>query len=167
MFWAALALGLFAAGHAQIVSTPHHVAFAEGSGILTNPHTSLTARFAFAVRKVDDNPAEGRFEFGTFVPEHGHVAIRTDHINELVVDHNQAWFGGPAGLVLTDLHGVAHEFHGHLRVHVSDNVFIGEGEHRHLVDVLDLRFVSEDGSLVYEFAGITPPENIHVGVHTG
>ena len=150
-------------GSAQITtaSSGHWTNFAVGEGVLHGRH-DIDARFAFHVTQTGDQRAEGRFRFGVHIPDRGKVHIVSFHINHLRVGRHEAWFSGPAVFEVMTRDGT-HRFEGGLRVHVRDNVEVGDGHHRRVVDMMELHFQARDARMSFDFAGWATHDSIQVG----
>ena len=157
-------LAAFAAcvGSAQIdTASGHWTNFAVGEGVLHGRH-DIDARFAFHVTQTGDRPVEGRFRFGVHIPDRGDVHIVSFHINRFRLGRHEAWFSGRAVFEVTTRHGTR-RFEGGLRVRVRDNVEIGDGHHRRVVDMMELHFKPHGEEWFFDFAGWATHDSIHVG----
>lgn len=154
---AAFALAGIAGAQIQIVSSTY------GEGTLKN-REGAEAGFAFRVRKLNEDPAEGRLRFSTHIPG-GQIAIGAEELRRLNVRHNEAWFGGHAVFEFTNLSGESHRYEGVVLVHVRDNVVVEENHIRRIVDLMEIHFDFDNSDRVFNFSGWADRASIVVEKH--
>jgi hypothetical protein len=161
-------LGLVGSALAQVSDGSHRsVEFARGEGLLT-ARDGAQARFQFRVRQEGDNPAEGALKFTAAGPHGSTLTIHTERLPRLQVRGEHASFGGPAVLEVSRTpNSEGFRWEGQVVVHIRNDVRIGDGRDARIVDVMEIAFTSERTDRRYDFAGVTPPRNIEIGVRIG
>jgi hypothetical protein len=163
-----LALGIAGSAVAQIrTGSAHTVEFARGEGVLT-ARDGAQARFQFRVRQEGDNPAEGALKFTAAGPHGSTLTIHTERLPRLQVRGEHASFGGPAVLEVSRTpNSEGFRWVGQVVVNIRNDVRIGDGRDARIVDVMEIAFTTERTDRRYDFAGVTPPRNIEIGVRIG
>ncbi|MEX2243305.1 MAG: hypothetical protein WD716_05595 [Fimbriimonadaceae bacterium] len=149
------------------VGSHRSVEFARGEGLLT-ARDDAQARFQFRVRQEGENPAEGALKFTAAGPHGSTLTIYTERLPRLQVRGEHASFGGPAVLEVSRTpNSEGFRWEGQVVVTIRNDVRIGDGRDARIVDVMEIAFTTERTDRRYDFAGVTPPRNIEIGVRIG